>query len=188
MQRLIISTPRRIALPLLPKVKSELERMEKLGVIRRVNVPTRWCTGMVVVLKLDGRIRICVDLTKLNQNVQRECRPIPSVDHTLTQLGGTRIFSKLDTNSGFWQVHLQEDSALLTTFITPFGRFCYNRLLFGITSVLEYFQKRIHKVLLGLEGVICMMDDILGYGCNQEEHNSSSIRTPQAGKSNLEQR
>ena len=74
------STPRRIALPLLPKVKSELEHMEKLGVIRRVNVPTKWCTGMVVVPKPDGQIRICVDLMKLNQNVQRECHLIPSVD------------------------------------------------------------------------------------------------------------
>ena len=126
---------------------------------------------MVVVPKPDGCIRICVDLTKLDQNVQRERHPIPSVDHTLTQLGGARIFSKLDANSGFWQVHLQEDSALLTTFITPFGRFCYNRLPFGITSAPEYFQKRMHAVLLGLEGVICMMDDILVYGCNQE-HNS----------------
>ena len=180
-----ISTPRRIALPLLPKVKSELERMEKLGVIRRVNVPTKWCTGMVVVPKPDGRIRICVDLTKLNQNVQRERHPIPSVDHTLAQLGGAQIFSKLDANSGFWQVHLQEDSALLTTFITPFGRFCYNRLPFGITSAPEYFQKRMHEVLLGLEGVICMMDDILVYGCDQEEHNSRLMavleRLKQAG-------
>ena len=145
---------------MLPKVKSELECMEELGVIRRVNVPTKWCTGMVIVLKTDGRIRICVDLTKLNGNVQREHNPIPSVDHTLAQLGGAKIFSKLDTNSGFWQVHLQ---ALLTTFITPFGRFCFNRLPFSITSASEYFQKRMHEVLLGLEGVICMMDDILVY-------------------------
>ena len=79
---------------------------------------------------------------------------------------------KLDTNSGFWQVHVQKDSALLTTFIIPFGRFCFNRLPFGITLAPEYFQKRMNEVLLGLEGVICMMDDILVYGCNQEEHNS----------------
>ena len=135
------STPRRIALPLMPKVKSELERMERLGVIKS---PTKWCTGMVVVPKSDGRLRICVDL---NQSVQRERHPIPSVDHTLAQLGGAKIFSKLDTNSGFWQVHLQKDSALLTMFITPFGRFCFNRLPFGITSTPEYFQKRMNEVL-----------------------------------------
>ena len=171
-QPFAITTPRRIALPLLPKVKKEIERMVRLGVIRSVSIPTKWCTGMVVVPKPDGRIRICVDLTKLNRSVQRERHPIPSVDHTLAQLGGAKIFSKLDANSGFWQVHLQEDSALLTTFITPFGRFCFNRLPFGITSAPEYFQKRMQEVLLGLDGVICMMDDILVYGREQEEHDS----------------
>ena len=100
--------------------------------------------GMVVVSKSDRRLHICIDLTRLTQSVQRECHPIPSVDHTLAQLGGAKIFSKLDTNSGFWEVHLQEDSALLTTFITPFGRFCFNQLPFGITSAPEYFQKRMN--------------------------------------------
>ena len=64
-----ITTPRRVALPLMPKVKEELQRMEKLGVISKVDIPTDWCAGMVVVPKPDGRIRICVDLTKLNESV-----------------------------------------------------------------------------------------------------------------------
>lgn len=98
--------------------------------------------------------------------------PIPSVNHTLAHLRGAKIFSKLDANSGFWQVHLQEHSVLLTTFITLLWRFCSNRLPFGITSAPEYFQKRMHEILLGLEGIICMMDDILVYGCDQVEHNN----------------
>ena len=60
-----ITTPRRVALPLMPKVKEELQRMEKLGVISKVDIPTDWCAGMVVISKPVGRIRICVDLTKL---------------------------------------------------------------------------------------------------------------------------
>ena len=78
-----ISAPRRITLSLMPKFKSKLERVEKLGVIKRVNFPMKWCTGMVVVPKPDGIFHICVDLMKLNQSVQRECHPIPLVDHTL---------------------------------------------------------------------------------------------------------
>ena len=70
-----ISTPRRVALPLLPKVKAELNRMEQTGVISRVDVPTKWCTGMVIVPKTNGTIRICVDLTRLNSSVQRERHP-----------------------------------------------------------------------------------------------------------------
>ena len=63
-----LTTPRRIALPLLPKVKAELQWMEDLGVISKVKEPT---AGMVVVPKANGKFRICVDLTKLNESVYR---------------------------------------------------------------------------------------------------------------------
>ena len=67
-----LSTPRRVAVPYLQKVKEELTRMESLGVISRVDSPTDWCAGMVVVPKPNGKIRICVDLTKLNESVKWE--------------------------------------------------------------------------------------------------------------------
>ena len=67
-----ISVPRRVAIPLMRRVRDELNRMERLGVIARVEVPTEWCAGMVVVLKPNGKIRICVDLTKLNHSMLRE--------------------------------------------------------------------------------------------------------------------
>ena len=78
-----LSTPRRVAIPLLPKVKEELQRMESLGVISKVKGQSEWCAGMVVVKKKrDGKVRICVDLTKLNQNVRRERHILPSVEQT----------------------------------------------------------------------------------------------------------
>ena len=95
--------------------------MESIGVISRVEEPTAWCAGMVVVPKKEGKIRICVDLKPLNQHVLREVHPLPRVDDTLAQLAGARVFSKLDANSGFWQIPLARKSRLLTTFITPFG-------------------------------------------------------------------
>ena len=55
-------TPRRVEI-LLPKVKAELERMQALGVISRIEEPTDWCAGMVVIPKQSGEVRICVDLT-----------------------------------------------------------------------------------------------------------------------------
>ena len=139
--------------------------MQRLGVIEPVETPTEWCAGMVVVPKTNGRMRICVDLTKLNEDVYRERHPLPAVDQTLAQIAGARVFSKLDANSGFWQIPLSEESALLTTFIMPFGCYQFNCLPFGITST-----RRMSAYLRDLEEVICLIDDILIYGNTQEEH------------------
>ena len=98
-------------------VKAELDRMQELGVITPIQDPTEWCAGMVVVPKPDGKVRICVDLTKLNENVCWELHPLPIVEQTLAQISGAQIFSKLDANLGFWQVPLSRESALLTSFI-----------------------------------------------------------------------
>ena len=117
-----LTTTRRVPIPLLPKVKEELQRMENMGVITRIEEPTDWCAGMVVVPKQNGKVRIYVDLTKLNGSVRRERHILPSVKQTLAQIGGAKYFSKLDANSGYWQIELDPESAKLTTFITPFGR------------------------------------------------------------------
>ena len=146
--------------------------MVKLGVISPVREPTTWCTGMVVVLKGNQRVCICVDLTHLNRSVRRERHPLPAVEQSLAQLAGARVFTTLDANSGFWQIPLDRQSALLTTFITPFGRYCFYRLPFGITSAPEHFQRRMSNILTGLDGVVCMMDDVLIHGRTPEEHDA----------------
>ena len=136
------------------RVKEELERMEQLGVIERVEQPTEWCAGLVVVPKANGKVRLCA-------GVRCERHPIPAVEPTLAQLAGATVFSKLDANSGGWQIPLSKESAIPTTFISPFGRFCFKRLLFGITSAPEHFQRRMSSFLSGIDGVVCLMDDIL---------------------------
>ena len=141
--------------------------MEKLGVISPVKEPTQWCAGMVIVPKPSGSIRICVNLKPLNESVMREVHPLPKVDITLAQLTGAKVFSKLDTNSGFWQVPLAKQSRLLTTFITPYGRYCFNKMPFGITSAPEHFQR---EILRDLPGVVCHVDDMLISGKDQNEH------------------
>ena len=133
--------------------------------------PTPWCAGMVVVPKKSGKLRICVDLKPLNQSVLREIHPLPKVDETLAQLAGAKVFSKLDANSGFWQIPLLQPSRHLTTFITPMGRYCFNKLPFGISSAPEHFQRRMSELLTGLQGVLCHMDDILVFGRDDTEHN-----------------
>ena len=167
-----IYTPRKVAHPLLPKVKCEIDKMLEQGVISKVTEPTTWCCAMVPVPKPNGKLRVCVDMTPLNTAVRRSIHPMASVDESLAKLSGGRVFSKLDANSGFWQLPLAEESRLLTTFITPFGRFCFNRLPFGISSAPEIFQRTMTQILLDLEGIVCHMDDVLIYGRNQAEHDT----------------
>ena len=133
-------TPRNVPVPLCEKVQKVIQQMEDLGVISHVEEPIQWCAAMVVVPKPSGSIRIYVDLKPLNENVMHKIHQLPKVDITLVQLSSAKFFTKLDTNNGFWQVLLSKESRLLTTFIMPYGRFCFNKLPFGITSVPEYFQ------------------------------------------------
>ena len=90
----------------MPKVKQELDSMLERGVISPVTAPTAWCSAFVPVPKPSGDVRLCVDLTQLNRAVQREIHPMPSVDESLAKLGKSRYFTKLDANSGFWQLPL----------------------------------------------------------------------------------
>jgi transposase InsO family protein len=166
-----VTTPRRISLPLMPKVKNELERLEKLEIIRKVEEPTPWCAPIVPVPKPNGQVRLCVDYKKLNESVERELHMLPSVDQVLGQMGEAKVFSKLDANSGFHQIKLAPESQLLTTFISPYGRYCYQRLPFGINSAPEHYQKQVQKIIGDLQGVACLMDDIVVYGRTLEEHN-----------------
>lgn len=134
-------SPRSVPLAYRCKVKEELDRM----ILQKVTEPTPWCAGMVVVPKSSGKVRICVDLKPLNQSVLREVYPLPTTDEILAQVSGAKLFSKLDANSGFWQIPLAEQSRPLTTFITPFGRYCSNKLPFGISSASEVYQRRMSQ-------------------------------------------
>ncbi|UYV62484.1 hypothetical protein LAZ67_2000750 [Cordylochernes scorpioides] len=101
---------------------------------------------------------------------QREVHPMPVVEHMLGQLGEARFFSKLDANSGFHQIPLSPDCQHLTTFITPFGRYKYCRMPFGISLAPEYFQRVMSIILQGMDGVMCYLDDILIFASDSKTH------------------
>ncbi|KAM7306991.1 uncharacterized protein ISCGN_010627 [Ixodes scapularis] len=165
-----ITYPRRVPIPILPKVRQEIQRMLDLGVIQQVEHATEWCAPMVVAKKKDDSLRICVHYTELNNQVIRERVIMPTVEENLAKLAGARVFSKLDANAGYWQVPLAPESKELTTFITRVGRFQFQRLPFGISTAPEFFQKEMLRILEGIPRQVCHMDDILVFGTDGQEH------------------
>ncbi|KAJ3649934.1 hypothetical protein Zmor_021650 [Zophobas morio] len=170
-----IATPRRIPLPLMKQVEKEINKMVTQEVIERVDSPTEWCAPMVVAQKKNGKVRVCADFTQLNQFVRRERYQLPSVDETLAKLREAKLFSKLDFSSGFWQLEITPESRKYTAFITPFGRYMYRRIPFGITSAPEIFQKTLYGIIQELQSdwIHVHADDILVTGRNSQEHNEN---------------
>ncbi|XP_019614003.1 PREDICTED: uncharacterized protein K02A2.6-like [Branchiostoma belcheri] len=160
--------PRRVPVPLKAQLKAKIEELERKNVIARVTKPTDWISSMVVVKK-PGKMRICLDPKDLNMALHRPKYQIPTLEEVLPRLAKAKVFSVLDAKDGFWQVKLDEESSYLTTFWTPFGRFRWLRMPFGISTAPEEYQRRQHEVLEGLQGVDVIADDILVFGCGDTD-------------------
>ena len=89
---------------------------------------------------------------------------MPTIEDILPHLSKAKVFCTVDATKGFNHLCLDDESAALMTFKTPFGHYRWRRLCFGILAP-EIFQARMHQLLEGLSGVACIADDILVYGC-----------------------
>ena len=96
----------------------------------------------------------------------REHYKLPTVDDVLPMLRDAKVFSKLDVKNAYWHVCLDEQSSLLTIMITPFGRFRWARLPFGLKVSSEIFQRHLTEALSGLDGIFPIADDITVAGCS----------------------
>ena len=145
--------PRRILASLQEKIKEELGNMEKTGVIKKIDEPTEWINSMVAVEKPSGGLRICLDPRDLNKAIKREHYQLPTFEEIASRLSGTKLFTKLDANNGYWQVPPDKESIRLMTFNTPFGRYQFTRLPYGVHSAQEVFNKRINQSFGGISQV-----------------------------------
>ena len=159
------------------KVKDELERMERLEVIERVHEPTDWVNSMVTATKSNGKLRICIDPRDLNKAIKREHYPMPTIEDVLTRIPKAKVFSVLDATSGYWQIQLDESSAKLCTFNTPFGRYMFKRLPFGVSSAQDVFQAIMTDIFGDIEGVEVVVDDLLIWAENDEQHDTILRKT-----------
>ena len=167
----VIHPPRKVPVALKEKLKRELDRLETEDIITSIkDEATPWVNSIVVVDK-PNKTRICLDPKDLNHAIKRCHYPMPTIDDILPDLHNAKIFSVMDAKDGFCQVELTEQSSKLTTFNTPYGRYRWKRMPFGLKSSPEEYQRRQDQVLEGLDGVKVVADDILiiGKGNTKEE-------------------
>ena len=186
--RPVVHPPRRLPVAMTERVQQKLEEMVAANIIEQVNHPTDWVSSMLVVSKpsteAEGEIklRICLDPRDLNLAIKREHFPMPTIEEIATRLNGAKLFSVFDATNGFWQVELDDESSSLTTFNTPFGRYRWKRMPFGINSAPEVWQRRMREHIEGLAGVEVIADDfvIVGFGNTPAEWQADHDRNVRA--------
>lgn len=179
--RPVIHHARRIPINMMDRVKEELHTMEQNEIITRVDEPTDWVNSMVVVEKKNGAVRICLDPRDLNKAIKREHHHIPTLDDIAHRFNGMEHFTILDMKFGYWHIPLTEKSSMLTTFNTPFGRYRYLRLPFGINSAAEVFEKRVEQIFEGIPASV-YFDDIIVAGRTKAEHDENLRKLLQRAK------
>ena len=150
--------------------------MEQQGVIRKVGEgpqPTKWVNSLVHRRKVNGQLRICLDPKDLNKAIRRDYHVTPALEEILPKFNGAKYFSILDSKSGYWNIELDEPSSYLTTFNSPFGRYRFLRMPFGLRMAQDVFHHRIDQLIEGCPGVTGIADDIVVFGRTEEEHDAN---------------
>ena len=156
-----IMPPRRVPLTLRKQLKEELACLERANVITREEEPTDWVSSLVVTEKPNGKLRVCIDPQRLNKALKRSHYPLPVIEDILPELADVKVFSKAYLKDGFLQIQLDQESSKLATFQTPWVRYRYLRMPFGISPAPECFQRKLDQNLQGLKGIYKVADDIL---------------------------
>ena len=169
--RPVIQRLRRPPFALTEEISAELNRLEREGIIERID-SSPWVSNLTIALKKNGAIRLCVDLREVNKAVIPDQYPLPTVNELFHTFRGAAVFTKIDLRWGYNQIPLAEDSRQLTAFITHQGLYQYKRMPFGLSSAPAAFQKIIAHIVNGIEGTVNLLDDIVVSGRTQQEHDS----------------
>ena len=141
--------------------------------------PIDFVNSLVCVTKSNGALRLCLDPKDLNRTIKRPHHCTPNLDDVLSKLNGAKCFSILDARSGYWNIKLDEQSSLYTTFNSPYGRYRFLRLPFGLVCTQDIFQRKVDETFSRLVGVTGIADDIMVFGhktdCSDHDANLNAI-------------
>ena len=125
--------------------------------------------------------RVCVNFRKVN-DLQQEVltagktkgqisiHPLPKIDEMYAKLKGDKVFSTIDLRSGYHHIALGKSSRAKTAFVTPFGKYKFLMVPFGLAQAPAYFQLLMNKVLKGLKFAMTYLENIIIFNENKLQH------------------
>ena len=170
----VVQPPRKILQAMIEPLKKEIDQMLDLKVIRKLNIneATDWCHNLVLVRKPNGKLRVCLDPHTINKALRFNVHNARTFQDIVSNLGTVSKVSKIDTNSGFWTLPMNEESQLLTTFNTPWGWFCFTKMPFGLNQAQYFFQYYMDLNFQGINPTTNIIaDDVMIHGQDDSEHN-----------------
>ena len=150
--------------------------MKRNSVMKKIEEPTDCVNSLVLVKKPDGSLRICLDPRDLNKAIKKEHYQLPTFAEIASRLTGATRFKKLEANKGDWRIPLDEQSSKLTTTNTPYGRYCFLRLPYGLHSAQEEFHKKISQGFETMDGIETNIEEFLIWGKVDDEHHKRLIQ------------
>ncbi len=153
-----------------PKLRDKLTDMVDKKILRKVDFATDWINSLVTVEKKDKSLRVCLNPKDSNQAIVREYVYINTMQDVLPKLQGKKVYSILDMKDAYWPIPLSEESQLLTTFNSPFGKFCFMRMPFGVSPASEALQKRTKESFGDIRGVEIIHDDMIIRADDDADH------------------
>ena len=162
---------------IMPQLKKELDKMEQEGIIRACPETTEWVHNLVTIVKKNGTLHLCLDPRNLNKYLIRNVYYTASWEDAQHSFRNGQYFSTLDAKSGYWTKQLDEQSQLLTAFNTPFKKYCFVRLPFGLSGSSEIFCEHMDRVLAGISGTFPCADDVKVQGSTEERHDIHLLET-----------
>ena len=156
--------------PLLEEMRASLRDMLEVGVIHPSQ--SLWCNAVVLVRKKDGTLCFCVDFRCLNAWT-KDLYPLPHIQEALESMAGSAHFSSMDFKLGFWQIKMAPESQQYMAFtVGNLGFYEFTRMPFVLCNAPATFQHLMQNTLGDLNLTYCMiyLDDVIIFGCTEEEH------------------